>query len=264
LWEERRIRTQYVNKYYIQDDLLKKRVETLHDQLHKDADINKDFEPFTYSLKIRQWLSHFQFNFWIPLVILSVVGIYFLFVMHPVNRGMFTAGFAGAAIEIILLVGFQILFGAVFQMVGIIVTVFMAGLAFGANYRHLFLPRIQIKSFYRLQYGLALFSMIIPVFLIIFKNLDLPSLLVQILFVVLMFVAASLVGMIFSVLSRLRLKQVTTIVSEIYSADLLGAAIGSFLVSVYLIPLLGLLNVCVLTGGIVLIVSFLSSWQFKA
>ncbi len=262
--EERKLSTQYVNKYYIQDDLLERRSKTIHDQLRKNVMVNRDFQPYTYSLKIRQWLSQFRFNFWIPITILAVAGIYFLFVMHPVNRGMFIAGFAGASLELILLVAFQIFFGSVFQMVGIIVTVFMAGLAFGANYRYLFVPEIKIKSYYRLQYAMALFSFILPVLLLIFKKLNLPSLFIQIVFVLLMFVASSLVGMIFSMLSQLRLKKVVTIVSEIYSADLLGAAIGSFLVSIYLIPLLGLLNVCLLTGVIVLVVSFLSSWQFKA
>src|ERR1039458_8016330 len=45
---------------------------------------------------------------------------------------LFASGFAGSALEVVLLLAFQVLCGSVYHQVGVIVTVFMGGLAVGA------------------------------------------------------------------------------------------------------------------------------------
>ena len=45
---------------------------------------------------------------------------------------LFASGFAASALEVVLLLAFQVLCGSVYHQVGVIVTVFMAGLALGA------------------------------------------------------------------------------------------------------------------------------------
>ena len=53
-------------------------------------------------------------------------------VMRAAPLAVFASGFAASGLEIVLLLAFQILYGSVYQQLGIIVTVFMAGLAAGA------------------------------------------------------------------------------------------------------------------------------------
>ena len=58
-------------------------------------------------------------------------------VSHSTVRGgpalvLFASGFAGSALEVVLLLAFQVLCGSVYHQVGVIVTVFMVGLAVGA------------------------------------------------------------------------------------------------------------------------------------
>ena len=48
---------------------------------------------------------------------------------------IFASGFAGSALEIVLLLGLQVLAGSVYRQVGLVVTLFMAGLAVGAGRR---------------------------------------------------------------------------------------------------------------------------------
>ena len=45
---------------------------------------------------------------------------------------LFASGFAASALEIVLLLAFQVLCGSLYHQVGVIVTVFMLGLALGA------------------------------------------------------------------------------------------------------------------------------------
>ncbi|MBS3776033.1 MAG: fused MFS/spermidine synthase [Bacteroidales bacterium] len=251
--EERGLKTEYVNKYYIQDDLLKQRAEKILNTLSSEIDINRDFRPVTYLLDLKQWVSHFNFNYWVPLILAGLLALYFIIHLHPVNLGMFSAGFAGASIEVLLLVTFQILYGYVYNLVGIIVTVFMAGLAFGTFYRERIIRKTSVRNFYRIQLVLGCFAVLLPLIFILLKNVAVPSVLIHAIFIVLMFVTSALVGMVFSLASQLRLKKLVTIASDIYSVDLLGAGIGSFLATVYLIPVLGILNVCLVIGGLSLL-----------
>lgn len=253
LASERGFDNVYVNPYYIQDDLLKQRGEKIMDELLEEVEVNRDFKPITYYQKVRQWLSYFDFNYWLPLVMVVAVVLYLFVRLHPVNLGMFAAGFAGASVEVILLVAFQILYGYVYSMVGVIVTVFMGGLAFGTYYREKILPGVRVSSFYRLMWIVGAYILLLPLILRGMQNIAETPWLIHGLFVVLMFLTAMLVGMVFSLASQLRLKRWITIVSEIYSVDLLGAGLGTFVVSVYLIPLLGLMNVLLITAGTALL-----------
>ncbi len=256
---ERGLKTEYVNQYYIQDDLLKQRAGKIMEILSSDIAINRDFRPVTYLLDLRQWLSYFDFNYWVPLIIAGLLAVYFIIHLHPVNLGMFSAGFAGASIEVVLLVVFQILYGYVYNIVGFIVTVFMAGLAFGTYYRERMIQKTTVANFYLLQLALGAFAILLPLIFLLFKNLPMPSVLIHILFIVLMFVTSAMVGMVFSLVSQLRLKKLATIASDVYSVDLLGAGIGSFLATVYLIPVLGVINVCLVTGGLLLLSGLLTA-----
>ncbi|MFP4621392.1 MAG: fused MFS/spermidine synthase [Bacteroidales bacterium] len=256
--EARGLETQYVNRYYIQDDLLKQRAEKIMKKLSSDIDVNRDFRPVTYLLDLRQWLSHFDFNYWIPLFIAGLLALYFIIHLHPVNLGMFSAGFAGASIEVVLLVVFQILYGYVYNIVGIIITVFMAGLAFGTFYREKIVKKASVSNFYRIQLVLGAFAILLPLIFILFRHGHVPPFLIHAIFILLMFTTSAMVGMVFSIASQLRLKKLVTIASDIYSVDLLGAGIGSFLVTVYLIPVLGVINVCLVIGGLSLLSGLLT------
>ncbi|MGM0573613.1 MAG: fused MFS/spermidine synthase, partial [Bacteroidota bacterium] len=250
LTQKKRLDNQYVNRYYIQDDLLKRRGEVILNNLTAGAAVNKDFKPVTYMLNVQYWLSQFSFNYWLPLVIIALLSLLLLIRMHPVNVGMFLGGFAGASIEVVLLVVFQILYGYVYNIVGIIVTVFMAGLAFGTCYRERFIPKTNVSGYYKIQFTLGIFAMLLPLIFLLLKHFLVPAFLIHTLFIILMFLTSVLVGMIFSIASQLRLKKLVQIASDVYGVDLLGAAIGSFLVTVYLIPVLGVLNVCFIVGGL--------------
>jgi spermidine synthase len=248
----------YVNPYYLEDDLLKRRGNLLMGDLVKGAEVNRDFEPITYYMKVREWLSYFDYNYWLPLVLAGFFILYFFIRLHPVNLGMFSAGFAGASIEVVLLVAFQILYGYVYSMVGVIVTVFMAGLAAGTYYREKIIPRVNLKSFYWLLYTMGGFSLLLPLILQAMHQWNVSPFILHAAFIILMFASAMLTGMVFSMASQLRLRRWITIASDIYSVDLLGAGIGTFVVSVYLIPLLGVMNVLVVVAGFCLLSGLLA------
>jgi spermidine synthase len=251
------IETKFVNKYYLDTKMLQRRGEKITNLLKEDVQINRDFKPITYFQKLNQWTSYFHFNFWIPLYIVVLLSAFLFFRVHPVNFAMFAGGYAGASIEVILLIAFQLLYGYVYNLVGIIVTIFMAGLAVGTYYRSRIFRKVSVKNFQRLQLLMILFSLVLPLLLILFREVDLHAEIMQISFMVLMFVTSLMVGMLFSIISHLQISKVVKIASGVYSIDLIGAAIGSFVTTAYIIPRLGIINACYITGALIL-VSFLS------
>ncbi len=52
--------------------------------------------------------------------------------MNTITLGILTGGFAASSVEILLLISFQIIYGYVYFLTGVIISIFMAGLAFGA------------------------------------------------------------------------------------------------------------------------------------
>ena len=54
--------------------------------------------------------------------------------LRPVSLVIFCGGFAAAALEVVLLLAFQVLFGSLYYQVGWVITMFMLGLVIGTFY----------------------------------------------------------------------------------------------------------------------------------
>jgi spermidine synthase len=130
--EQRRIPTQLVNRHYLDAMLTPDRISDLQRAMTQPAAVNKDFSPILYYYHLVHWMSQFKVGFGVLGAALLVALAVYLFTIRPVPLAIFVSGFAASALEIVLLLGFQILYGSVYGQLGIIVTVFMAGLAVGA------------------------------------------------------------------------------------------------------------------------------------
>ena len=94
--------------------------------------MNRDFSPILYYYHLRHWMSQFNFRFGLMQVGLLVLLGFYLVRLRGSAFVLFASGFAASALEVVLLLAFQVLCGSVYHQVGVIVTVFMAGLALGA------------------------------------------------------------------------------------------------------------------------------------
>ena len=67
-------------------------------------------------------------------------------------------------------------------------------------------------------------------------------------FGILTLIISILVGIEFSLASKIQMGNTASVTAKIYSADLLGSAIGALIVTTYLIPLLGIIKVSIIIG----------------
>jgi spermidine synthase len=242
------IATTYVNQHYLDDGDLQRRSELIEGTLDPGAPVNRDFAPVSYYRHMVHWLSYFRSNIWIVGIMAAALIALVARQLNAVTAGLLSGGFAASCIEVLLLIAFQTLFGYVYQMLGIIITVFMGGLAFGAITRRWLIASVSFRGYMVIQIGMTLYSLLLAVFLWGLHSDLAPSLMTFVAFPLLTFVFAALVGLEFSTASCLRPGDPSAVASELYAVDLIGSALGALLVSTVLIPTIGLVGVCFVTG----------------
>jgi len=152
---------------------------------------------------------------------------------------VFAAGFIGMTLEIILILLYQSKNGILYRDIGILLMMFMVGLSLGSFIVNRIFLKIKNQFKLSLFLGLVLlfgFTLLI-VFVYIFITADLIT--------NLNFISVSLLldGMfvagIFSFASLYKVESQQAVISQLYTADLIGGSLGSLLASLVLIPTYG-------------------------
>ena len=241
------IATRFVNEYYLDDQDLERRSRIIEGTLDPGSPVNRDFTPVAYYIQMVHWLSYFRSNIWILGVIALALVALTLRRVNAVSAGLLSGGFAASCIEVLILIAFQTLCGYVYQMLGIIITVFMGGLALGAMARRRIIRTVSFRTYALAQFGIALYSLLLALLFLIAGD-GVPPTVALIVFPLLTFVIAVLVGLEFSIAASLRQGETSAVASELYAVDLIGSAAGALLVTTVLIPLVGLIGVCLIVA----------------
>ena len=248
--EQRQVKTKLVNRHYLEAMLTADRMADLASATAQPVAINKDFSPILYYYHLRHWMSQFnaQFGF-LQVVLLLLLGFY-LIRLRGSAFVLFASGFAASALEVVLLLAFQVLCGSVYHQVGVIVTVFMAGLALGASMTNR-LPNVRFGSLTLLAFLIAAYAALLPLLLPLLNRMggSVASLaMVKAIIALLTLALALLVGMQFPLANRLEFQGTAAGAARLYTADFVGACLGALLACTLLIPLMGVTGVCLLTA----------------
>ena len=248
--------TKLMNRHYLDAMLAPDRLADLQRATAQPAAPNEDFSPVLYYYHLRHWLSQFQTGFGaFPVALVVVLAVYLLW-LRGTALVVFASGFAGTALEIVLLLAFQILCGSVYHQVGIIVTVFMAGLALGAAWGNRLPARCRRRDAIQLAclaLAVAGYAAMLPVVLPALGRADgvlAAPWAVKGAVALLTLVLALLVGMQFPLANRLVFDGTVAGASRLYTADFIGAFVGALLAGTLLVPLIGVTGVCFLTAAL--------------
>ena len=286
--------TKLVNRHYLDAMLTTDRMADIQRAVSQPAALNRDFSPMLYFYHLRHWMSQFTLSFGALQAVLLLLLLVYLICL-PVLRStakdgrgpalvLFASGFAGSALEVVLLLAFQVLCGSVYHQVGVIVTVFMVGLAVGAmltnrrsrrevalkswsngvlecwdkpdlapapSLHHSTTPTGKHLAF--LAFAIAALALLLPALLFSLNRLSsaVPAFVViQAVIAVLTLLLAVLVGAQFPLANQLQFDGTATGASRLYTADFVGASLGALLASTLLIPLVGVTGVCLLTAAL--------------
>jgi len=246
------IHPRLVNRHYLEAMLSADRLADIGRAAARPAALNTDQNPVLYYYELRRWLSQFGGFSAAPVAVLALALAAYLARLAPVPRVIFAAGFAASGLEIVLLLGFQMLYGSVYRQVGLVVTVFMAGLASGAWAAGRGAHRLSAaRALPLLGLAIAALAAAVPLVLRASAALDAAAgssfpgkgciLLATLLL-------ATLVGAQFPLAGAAAEPGARAVPARLFSADLAGAALGALLVSSLFVPLLGVPAVCLLTA----------------
>jgi spermidine synthase len=162
-----------------------------------------------------------------------------------------TTGFAGMAVEIVLLYTFQTLYGYVYGMVGLVVGVFMFGLVAGSFLMNRRLGRVGVaaatrqpglRSLVALDLAVTAFAAGLVLILAALRasSADWP---VQLATFGLVAAAGVLGGLVYPIAACVRLgddPRIERVAGAVSAADSLGACAGALVTGVALVPVLGI------------------------
>jgi len=245
--ELRRIKTNYVNRSYLDDKRIEHESKLMEDVLSGYITINTDFKPVVYLYQLQYWMSHFDLNYFILISLILFPILYSSFKLNFINYGVFVTGFSASSIEVILIIAFQIIYGYTYQMMGIIITFFMAGLLIGS----IFLINkisIVIRTYSIIQYLIGIYAICLALVLYFIRSSLMGNFMITMIFIVLITVIGILTGLQFALASRLRTTSISRIASSTYASDLLGAAVGAILVAAFFIPYFGIIKVSLIVA----------------
>lgn len=232
------IATTYANKYYIDDELLAQRSARLLESLAGVTDVNRDFLPIAYYRQLQFWLQQFAINPWYLLVAAVALVAIVMARVNVVTYGIFWGGFVGSAAELLILIGFQVVYGYLYQMTGLIIALFMAGLALGAVVGSRL--KTLLSRYGAVQIALALACASIPLLTALAESFASTAALVHLIFALMTLAVSCLLGMEFRLAALLQSGSAGAVAGELYGVDLIGGAVGAVMSALFLIPLLGL------------------------
>jgi len=161
-----------------------------------------------------------------------------------------STGFVGMAVEMIVILAFQSVYGYLYQWIGLLIAAFMAGLAGGAFLVTRMLARIRkaLRVFYWLESLQLVFVLVSAWGLVALHGLFLETTVMMEAPKVVLFcmnvVAGFLVGSEFPLVNREAAATAhvgsSIVGGRFYALDLAGAWLGTLLVSVLLVPLVGI------------------------
>jgi len=245
---QRNIKTDYVNEFYLDDDLMTTRSNNLVSRFPAEVKVNQDFRPSLFLAEINNWLSHFDTAYRLLIILPLLLFIFGMFFQNGISAGLYTGGFSSASLEISLLLAYQVFFGSIYFSLSLFFAVFMGGLVAGS------LWKCKKENFFKryicLQFLLAIYAVLLPFMINGIDHIcgwEIPS---RLIFFVMIFIPSFITGNEFYLASGMRKKNYRELSGKSYSTDLLGSAIGSFLTSVALMPLLGLTWTCFVVASL--------------
>ncbi len=269
-YERLSARQQYFHPSMFRYLFMPERIQRMRDLLSGAGDgrINTDFKPISYLYDMLIWHKMVRGEnrlyrrlanapvgtIAVPLFVLSAllaIGRFFIktkfYKVFRIHSIAVVIGFAAMALNIILILAFQTLFGYIYSWIGVAVAGFMAGTALGSGVVNHYLSRLNAKRLLQLLLMLVLLFclLLLPIITIIAQWRS------TMLYFMFILWSGALTGAAFPLLCRIyAMSAMRTNLGGIYAADVFGGAFGALLISGLLIPLYGFWATLLLTAGL--------------
>lgn len=230
---EKKIQTSYISNSY-KGNLTNERITSLNNIIDPAVPENIDESPHLMKLMFSQWFAKFSTSPNKFIVGVSILLLIYMVCIKAETFVLFSTGFMTMGSEILVIFAFQIFFGYIYLQIGLIITVFLAGLLPGAWAGE------KLRGCEKNMLMIADSLLIILLCLFITGVKYGGDMLPVACFLMFGFVISMICGFQFPLVLRLQGGSNRS-VTQAFSADLIGAAFGTLFTSVVLIPYLGII-----------------------
>lgn len=222
----------YISGYY-EGDVTPERIERLNGLLVAGVAANQDASPRLMRVMFSQWFAKFDSSpVWFATA-LCVLTLLYVSRLRRAEFSLFTTGATAMGAEVLVIFAFQIFLGYIYREIGLIITVFLAGLLPGAWLGN----RLSGRGRSVLMGTDLLLMLLLAGFLLALSQGG--DRLPVSFYLVFGFAVSVACGCQFPAALQLG-GAGNTAAARVFSADLVGAACGTLVTSVVLIPWLGL------------------------
>jgi spermidine synthase len=242
---QKNIATAYISGFFY-GNLTPQRIQYLNQRLDPSTPVNTDTAPYLMGLMFSQWFAKFQtspLGFFLAVAILAAI---YLLKISREEYVLFSTGCMTMGSEILVIFAFQIYFGYIYLQIGIIITVFLAGLLPGAWLGH----KVQRPGQQVLVLSDGLLMALLTMFIL--AVVGFADRLPVSFYLIFGFAVSLVCGFQFPVAQYLKGGD-NAAATRTFSADLMGAACGTLLTSVVLIPYTGILSAAGVLIGLKLV-----------
>ncbi len=273
---ERQLDTRLFSDQYLRYKLDSTRIGWFKEEMEKipPVRLNTDFLPAALYYDLIFWNSSLSpaiafFYAWfenlstVHMLILIIIIFSTILLLQSTGKiflksslivSIFSTGFVGMGLTIIMVLSFQTFYGYVYHWIGLIITAFMVGLSIGGLWGSRYVKQNgdSISLFNKIEKSMSIYLLILVICLVSVQSFYKSELLYSLLpFLVLFltFLCGSLVGAQFPVANKLYLNEpqnLTKTAGVIYASDLIGAWAGGILITLILIPILGTIETAII------------------
>jgi spermidine synthase len=275
-FEERKIRASLITGNYIEYRLNERWLKWFQQSMEgRKAHINSDFHPLAvffnlsywnslfspYLVGVFKWYQNNSLTLTIGKIILITIILAILFkrwphlARHSITYSIFATGLTGMVFSLALIFAFQTLYGYLYHQIGLLIAIFMSGMASGSFFITRRFDRIKNDSllFLKTEVAIILFSILFPyVFLAPSHHLE-NKVVYFILYgavLIMSFLSGMSIGLQFPLANKIYLSfrpekgMIGQTAGLLYGADLFGGFLGGLSGGVLLLPILGLKETC--------------------
>jgi spermidine synthase len=243
------VSTTYVHPDYLNAMQLAFDSEQLSERIrNEEPHINRDLRPTLFFASLTSLQSRMgRHALGITGILSAITFLLLWFLYNPVKSSMYVSGFTGAGLQMVLIVAMQSFYGFAYLVAPLMITVFMGGIVLGTLCWQSIWKKPSAQGLTGLLGLMALLS-VMGFFLLKMEAPFQSGLPGQLILGLLNLITGSLVGAVFGLAVHLNEKSSPYNPGILYSADLTGAALGTILPVVFLLPLIGVMNTFILFG----------------
>ena len=294
----RHLKASYVREYYIPFRMMPDRIADLEQNIQPkpDTPINRDLAPIAYYFDVALWSTQFNREYqhvfasiarirfgplveWAAALLVVIAAVIACWPRSAVRvRGgaglcVALAGLTMISLEVLLLLGFQAVYGYIYHQLAVLIALFMTGMAAGSWWRlrqarrssRVMAPRPVLLQLAGLQIFAASSPLLLYIFLSSLAGVRSSTVLTfasQIFFPTIALLAGLLGGYEFALATEVFFADSPAPQANmglLYGVDLFGACLGALVLSAFLLPLFGFLKAAAFIAMVNLVPALLAA-----